>query len=658
MYQHSRHLTLPTGRVLGNTPCDIFTTINICNITPTNSVVLRVERITSSVTMSGWDDLFDLAAGKQSGSKSVVPGNEPNAFAAKQQKKKYSGIPRTGSILVNDSMLAGRMIVPDPKSYLPSWCRLGTGMLKKKCHGWQGVEKDGKHCRACKKSPLLHRLVPQNEQKEFSASAFCLLRNIRCASFLSVTMGLDELKHVAFQDALSISRLPFPGISPGEAGLLEEKANAILNLAKGKNLSNECNIRLIIACDAFYLRLYYLQISAALEYSNPLPHPTKYFVSSDWRINSGSEDKFATLCESIRVEEVRERFGLQSRSKNHHPLSFLHKQRLIETHSLFQGSKISMSSSFQDKMNEPMKHLSSTLEYHETPAPPILAEWRDSCRDVLCNLYAYATLSSDSIKELKGVLTTHTIRSIIELGAGTGYIARILANQGLVVEAVDMTPPDQSMNEYHGQTPPFYSVKKGTIESLHGRNSVDEALLLCYPPPQSDMAHDALDVFVEQGGTFMIYIGEFAGLTASTSFEIMLKQEFQCILRRPCLTWGTDASSMTVWRKLETPLPTPSLLLPCSKCGEREATRRCRLARHVVYCSQNCFREHVQTLKLYFQFGNITFDVDSLDFTIETHFSLLPSYSTEVLSNKKKQIVSNSSPRFLTCTMKKRQKLI
>ena len=74
--------------------------------------------------MSGWDDLFDLAAGKQSGSKSVVPGNEPNAFAAKQQKKKYSGIPRTGSILVNDSMLAGRMIVPDPKSYLPSWCRL------------------------------------------------------------------------------------------------------------------------------------------------------------------------------------------------------------------------------------------------------------------------------------------------------------------------------------------------------------------------------------------------------------------------------------------------------------------------------------------------------------------------------------------------------
>lgn len=607
--------------------------------------------------MPGWDDLFDLAAGKESGSKSVVPWNESIDSAAKQQKSKHSGQPRTGSKLVNDSILAGRMIVQDTKAHLPSWCQLGTGMLQKKCKGWQGVGKDGKNCRACEKAPLVHRLVPQKEHKDFPTTAFCLLRNIRCASFLSVTMGLDELKYVVRQDAVSISRLPFSGVSSGEASVLEEKANTIQNLAKGKNLSNECLIRLIIACDALYLRLYYLQISAPLEIRNPLPHPTEYFTSSDWIIDSSSEDKFATLCKSIRVEEVRERFGLQLSSNDHHPLSFLHKQRLIETHSIFQGTKISMSSAFKDKMNEPMKHFSTMLEYHETPAPSILSEWRDSCRDVPCNLYAYATLSSDSILELKEALTAHKIRSIIELGAGTGYIARIFADQGLVVDAVDMTPPDQSLNEYHGQTTPFYPVKKGTIESLYGRNSVDEALLLCYPPPQSDMAHDALVTFVEHGGTVMIYIGEFAGLTASTSFEIMLKLDFQCILRRPCLTWGTDASCMTVWRKLETPLVTPSLLLPCSECGEREATKRCRLARHVVYCSQTCFREHAQTLKLYFQLGNITFNVDSLDFAIETHFSLLTDYSTIVLSNRKKQIDSNSSPRICTSKVKKRQKL-
>jgi len=34
---------------------------------------------------------------------------------------------------------------------------------------------------------------------------------------------------------------------------------------------------------------------------------------------------------------------------------------------------------------------------HEKPTPPILAEWRDSCRDWLCNLYAYATVSDKAI---------------------------------------------------------------------------------------------------------------------------------------------------------------------------------------------------------------------------------------------------------------------
>ena len=80
-------------------------------------------------------------------------------------------------------------------------------------------------------------------------------------------------------------------------------------------------------------------------------------------------------------------------------LSYLHRNRTVETTRLF--SKWMKSNRAKDEMltelNKPIND--HGLSRHETPAPAILSEWRDSCRDMLCNLYAYATLSSGTANE-------------------------------------------------------------------------------------------------------------------------------------------------------------------------------------------------------------------------------------------------------------------
>jgi hypothetical protein len=407
------------------------------------------------------------------------------------------------------------------------------------------------------------------------------------------------------------------------------------------------------------LRLYYLQISGEIknENSDHLPHPTEFFGIPYLTMASDSENSFADICrEASLEEEVTIRFGLEATTKILHPLAFLHRQRLIETHSLFKCSELS--DEFEAKLNEPMKHQASTLEYHDTPAPSILSEWRNSCRDILCNLYGYATLSGESLAKLKTALQTINIQCIVELGAGTGYLAKILVeHHGIAVDAFDVAPPALSakeMNEYHGQTPPFYPVLEGNVDIFARRHVVNEAFLLCYPPPQMEFAHDALDCY---SGKCFIFVGEFAGLTGSLSFENLLKKDYECILRLPCLTWGTDASSLTVWMKTESPLSSPRLLLPCSKCGQREATRRCKFARHVVYCSETCFRGHEGTLSQYFLLGMIAIDPDALDFANPNHFLPLPSrVTTPILKKRDKRSVDNAAPRFLSNQMKRNKR--
>lgn len=472
----------------------------------------------------------------------------------------------------------------------------------------------------------------------------------------------------------------------------------------------EETVRLRNTCDAAYYRLYYIQVTGGIPVSYLssygivfIPHPTTYFGTPylSWDVKAGKacmvnflqsvvpniQDEASQRQDSagaLQIDLMRTvliRHGIRpcifpssagqqgkpdtrkiNRSvdvvvnSNEHPLSFLHFNRFMETVLLFWKSGWT---DLQEVLSKQM-HALSRRQYqtqdhkdynlfharHETPAPAALMEWRDSSRDLLCNLYAYAALSHGTVTKIQSVLDNENIvQGIVEIGAGTGYVARSFIDSGLQLVAIDIAPAASNpvMNEYHGATPPFISVERGDVNALNQYYShksaskvSNSALLLCYPPPQSSMARDALHIHMSWGGRCVIHIGEFCGLTGCIEFENLLVGNFKCVARIPCLEWGTDAADVTIWIRKETlnprKLTTSSsgarthFLIPCSNCKEA-ASRRCRLVRSLAYCSARCYQRHEIARNVHFAMNMVPTGC-SPEFTNDDHFDSIATFGT------------------------------
>jgi len=436
-------------------------------------------------------------------------------------------------------------------------------------------------------------------------------------------------------------------------------------------------VQLMISCDDAYYRIYYLQNAEYLPvllYSGTnqndnntniicIPHPPTYFGSNNitWDVRTDhvtdlmNTMKKKSSCPAItdkRWNELMIYFGINDqlmrelKETDLDPLCFLRMNRLSESIFIFHKSswirskqaktQMIQSTTNHDYLKQPTSNREDLFYVkHETPAPIIVKEWRDSCRDLLCNLYAYATISRRIIQDIKGILRNNdnsnnsdAFMNIIESGAGTGYIAHLLSQAGLNVAAYDVAPTKRKQrygqydkrvndnnstntNEYHGSSPPFYHVKYADskdIGSIFGkqREVKETALLLCYPPPLSNMAEDSLKAFVKVGGTTLIHIGEFSGLTGSSKFEHFLKRNFDLKYQTPCLHWGSDTSEVTIWsKKLDRTKKSEVVLVPCSQCKSIKSKLRCRLCRPLSYCSSSCFDKHKSERRVHFAFNMI-----------------------------------------------------
>jgi hypothetical protein len=401
----------------------------------------------------------------------------------------------------------------------------------------------------------------------------------------------------------------------------------------------ECLVQCMIACDTVYYQLYYAQLThtaaaaaaAAIGWGterhrtvplhNAIPHPVTYF--GEWDDSDTSDEQNGTT------------------PPTQNALAALHHLRQAETATIFQDwmQRYPKVTASLDNWWKSARSDNSLDALHATLAPPLLSAWRDSCRDFLCHLYSYATITNANLWTMCDTLITrHDCTRILEVGAGTGYLAHSLTlalpphhasfqTSGPWITATDAVP--DANNEYHAATPafvdhmhrgdstrskfwsqPFVSLRSGSAGLSH------TALLLCYPPPQSSMAVQTVRHFFEQcQGRILIHIGEFKGLTGDAAFEQYLITHCHCLPQRwPCLSWGTDAAHVTIWeRKKQDPvLPTTwqgkqsfaarqeqspantarSLLLPCVQCGVHESIRRCRFLRSLTYCSKKCCLAH------------------------------------------------------------------
>ena len=556
----------------------------------------------------------------------------------------------------------------------------------KSCGGWKTPVTDSTKCLNCGKLALYHHLeVPSSSiDDDDGYRLFQWIRNLRCAAGISVVAAATSLSPPRTNDLRdeldgqsSALHRSMPSIlqrlTRDEADILSPKIQAVVDLARllrqslfssdgsrdrrrANQLASSTNhpgicrhwepaIRLITACDTVYYRMYYLQLTQAIppcRYNERpcfFPNPLEYFQLVGLT--------FLHSNTIIKKEgELLSDTDDPSTTRRKHPLEQIHRLRQLETMTLFGNSgwlssphatsATLMSLNHRPRDDDPESH-------YQTPAAEVQMEWRDGCRDFLCNLYSFATVSTCVLDRIASFCTTTTMNQahvvgggIVEIGAGTGYLAKLLQDKGLAVEPWDLQPPSSSspegaaatINEYHGQTPTFVTVgKRSRLPHTSCRN---KALMLCYPPPGSSMASDTLKEYLRHGGSCLIHIGEFKGLTGDSVFEALLTKNMSCYVREPCLTWGTDASHVTIWMKDDVAVhgsgsrPEGSkVLLPCSRCQRQEAIKVCRVERNLVYCSPTCFEEDTLRIEESFKRHCIPLRSTDLQYTNDRHFSKL-----------------------------------
>ncbi|GAX23055.1 hypothetical protein FisN_15Hh045 [Fistulifera solaris] len=557
--------------------------------------------------MDEWEDLF----AKASGSQDVAPQNTTTQKAEKKASMKRK---HEGSVISFDDFLESRWEVATnwPMS---SHCFELKQSFDANCSAFQAG--DGFRCRRCTLPASEHILLLSSQGRQMWWMAIlCDIWNVRNAS-KSVALRLvnqsdiDWTKYDAIlresQQALQAIATQYQKGGPYLEKLLLQLEQFRLQKSSEKNPYDTFDgaVKQIMMCDDVYYQLYYHQLTKSIPFDEHyvLPHPTEYFAAcctTNQTLRQVESEEYASDLQIIGWDAF-----FRDDMSAFHPLLALHWYRRREGESLFQSTLSDCQHNPEIMLwKKPLvlssRHLTSDatdyqrkLVHHETLAPILLQQWRDSCRDFLCHLYAYATLNVSSLSKIQSFLQDTNCTGITEIGAGTGYIAGWLKKNGIQVSAFDLIPTGgRDMNQYHGNTPSFERVDDvGARGQPTAESARTQSLLLCYPPPNVVMAHGVLRTFIMRGGRSMIYIGEWKGLTGSSNFEKLLLKHMKCAGRHACSTWGTDAACVSFWT-LRNSKEKRSLLIPCSYCAKKEATRRCRLLRSLNYCSTECFKSH------------------------------------------------------------------
>jgi len=145
---------------------------------------------------------------------------------------------------------------------------------------------------------------------------------------------------------------------------------------------------------------------------------------------------------------------------------------------------------------------------------------------------------------------------VIEVGAGTGYWARLLHDRGVDVVAVDAAPPPSPDNVWFAGVAPWYPVRVGDETAVDGHT--DRTLLLVWPTRNEDWPADAAGRFAAAGGRSLAFVGEtVGGRTGDDRLHALLGEVDRCW---SCAYGVTTAACVCgirpVWRRTATvPLP-------------------------------------------------------------------------------------------------------
>jgi SAM-dependent methyltransferase len=167
-------------------------------------------------------------------------------------------------------------------------------------------------------------------------------------------------------------------------------------------------------------------------------------------------------------------------------------------------------------------------------------------RDRLTAMYAWAVPTENVVRGLA------TLSPICDLGCGTGYWAKLLADVGADVIAIDSCPPLGGKNHWHRQhahlvenvvLQHFVDVQLGDAETFDV--PADLTLMLCWPPYRGAMASRAL---ARYRGDRVIYVGEgYQGCTGDDTFHEMLAEAWHPIVRYAIPQWDGLHDDVSVY---------------------------------------------------------------------------------------------------------------
>lgn len=132
-------------------------------------------------------------------------------------------------------------------------------------------------------------------------------------------------------------------------------------------------------------------------------------------------------------------------------------------------------------------------------------------RELLVYKYAWAIPCKKALESI----AEHS--PIIEVGAGSGFWAKLLNEKGVEIVAYDSISDGGSKNYLKK----WFDVRQGNEQSILPHP--DHTLFLCWPPYGDEMATDALKQYK---GKTVLYVGEEYGVTASPSFFEFIEEHF------------------------------------------------------------------------------------------------------------------------------------
>jgi len=163
-------------------------------------------------------------------------------------------------------------------------------------------------------------------------------------------------------------------------------------------------------------------------------------------------------------------------------------------------------------------------EHHPVTYAPILS------RHSLVKQYSW---SIPSIGALHAI--ARFSKSIVEVGAGTGYWAHLLQQCGVDVLCYDEHPPSTGVNTY-GHSRYYTEIHSGSCMSAEVHP--ERTLMLSWPPYAETMAHDTLQAYLRAAGESLIYIGEsWGGCCGNDAFFSLVNSTMELVATVDLLQW-------------------------------------------------------------------------------------------------------------------------